>query len=268
VTDGANTLYSETFNARPVAWRQLVMTNSAAVSTASTASRGELGNFGMAINDPWIHQVSNGFVNATAANTDFIGPAIVVNDPGSAAFSDYAMRVRIGATDNDGLGVLVRVQDDNNFYRINFTNEVIGAGVTRAPRGLSVQKVRNGVWSELFRDNQDTPTFVYTPGAAGGNPDTASFPMFDLQVRAIGNTLKIDGIDHLGVPFSYPLIIDANDPLLTGSVGLQTWGTENVFYMGYAGAATPLLVEIPEPATGVLALAALVGVAAWRRRRA
>jgi hypothetical protein len=94
-------------------------------------------------------------------NPDFIGPAVVVNEPGSASFKDYDMRVRIGTTDNDGLGVLVRVQDDNNFYRINFANEGLGTGgVARAPRGLSVQKVQNGVWTELFRDNQDTPLFL------------------------------------------------------------------------------------------------------------
>jgi hypothetical protein len=267
VTQGANTLYSETFAARPHQWRQLVMTNATGtVNTGNTATKSDLGNFGIALNDPWIHQVSNGFVNATANNTDFIGPAIVVNEPGSTNFSDYEMKVRIGATDNDGLGVLVRVQDDNNFYRINFTNEAIGAGVTRAPRGLSVQKVQNGVWTELFRDNQDTPLFVYTPGAAGTNPDTAGFPMFDLSVTAIGNTLDVKVTDHLGNVIDYPLIVDGTNPLLTGSVGLTTWGTENVYYMGYGGVSSPLLTAIPEPMTMGLLAIALLGAAGLRRR--
>jgi hypothetical protein len=268
VTQGANTLYSETFAARPVPWRQLVMTNATGtVNTGNTASKDDLGNFGIALNNPWIHQVSNGFENATVDNIDFIGPAVVVDQPGSANFKDYEMRVRIGATDNDGLGVLVRAQDDNNFYRINFTNEGLGAGgVTRAPRGLSVQKVRNGVWTELFRDNQDSPLFLYTVGAAGANPATAGFPAFDLSVKAVGNTLRVSVIDELGNAINYPVIVDNNNPLLTGTVGFATWGTENVYYVGYRGVSGPLLLLIPEPSTVALVAIACAAVMGRRRR--
>src|SRR5688572_25483487 len=234
VTQGATTLFSETFAARPVPWRQLVMTNAAGVSGLSAGTTREvLGNFGLDINDPWILQHSNGFLFATSGNADFIGPAVVVNQPGSSAFSDYEMRTRLGTTDNDGLGVLLRVQDDNNFYRITFTNENTGVAGTRAPQGMSVQKVRNGIWSELYRDDT-APLFVYTPGTAGTNP-SSGLPMFDLSARMVGNTLAIEVIDSFGSVITYPLITDATDPLLTGSVGLHTWGTENVYYSGYGG---------------------------------
>jgi hypothetical protein len=268
VTQGATTLFSETFAARPVQWRQLVMTNATGtVNTGNTASKDDLGNFGIALNEPWIRQVSNGFENATVDNTDFIGPAVVVNEPGSANYKDYEMKVRIGATDNDGLGVLVRAQDDNNFYRINFTNEGLGTGgITRAPRGLSVQKVQNGMWTELFRDDQDSPLFAYTPGAAGENPATAGFPAFDLSVKAVGNTLRVSVRDHLGNVINYPTIVDNSNPLLTGTVGLATWGTENVYYLGYGGVAGPLLTLIPEPSTIALAMIAGLGLVAARRR--
>jgi hypothetical protein len=263
VTQGAQALYSETFDRRPIPWRQLVMTNAAGVSTATTASKGELGNFGRAINNPWIQQHSNGFQNATVNNIDFIGPAVVVDAPGSVTLSDYEMKVRIGAADNDGLGVLVRVQDDNNFYRVNFTSE--DAGVQRAPLGLSVQKVRNGVWTELFRDNPVAPLFVYTPATAGTTPATAGFPMFDLSVQALGNTLDIQVIDHLGNVINYPLIADNDNPLLTGTVGLTTWGTENTYFMNYGGTPGPLVTVVPEPAIAGFALVVLLGLG--RRRR-
>ncbi len=108
VTQGASTLFSETFAARQIPFRQVVMTNAAgAAGNNGTNPRDILGNFGQAINDPWVHQHSNGFLNATANNTDFIGPAVVVNSPGSSGFKDYEMRVRLGATDNDGIGVVV-----------------------------------------------------------------------------------------------------------------------------------------------------------------
>ena len=233
VTQGATSLYSETFNARPVAWRQLVMTNATGtVNTGNTTSKQDLGNFGRSMNAPWIHQDSNGFVNATTNNTDFIGPAVVVNDAGATSMTDYEMKVRIGAGDNDGLGVLVRAQDDNNFYRVTLASEGTAAG--RAPQGVSVQKVLGGVWSELYRET--TPAFIYPFSAANSFPTTAGFQWFDLSVKAIGNTLAIQVIDHLGNIYNHS-VTDPTNPLLSGTVGLHTWGTEDVFYTNYGGIA-------------------------------
>jgi hypothetical protein len=261
VTQAGSTLYSQSFAARPVPWRQLVMRNRAATPATSEA----LGNFGQHFSRPWIYQQSNGFLNATQTNTDFIGPAVAI-DPDSEGFFDYEMRVRIGAADNDGVGVLVRVQDNTTFYRINFTNEAMGAGTIRAPRGLSVQKVRDGEWTELFRDDQENPLFVYTPAAEGTTPDTEGFPMFDLSVKAVGDTLAIQVIDHLGNVIDYPLITDPDLPMRRGTVGLATWGTDDVYYTNYGGVPGPLVTLIPEPAAaGVLALAA--GAVLLRRSR-
>jgi hypothetical protein len=164
---------------------------------------------------------------------------------------------------------LVRAQDDNNFYRINFTNEGLGTGgIARAPRGMSVQKVQNGVWSELFRDNQDAPQFLYTPGAAGSTPNTADFPAFDLSVKAVGNTLRVQVTDQMGNVINYAPIVDSNNPLLTGTVGFATWGTENVYYTNYGGVAgAPLVALIPEPSTVCLSIAAWLGAMGLVGRR-
>ncbi len=138
VTQGANTLFTQTFDSRPVKWRQLVMSNTDGVNGLTVGDSHEvLGNFGNTVGHSWIHQQSNGFQYATATtpNVDFIGPAVVVDEAGSAAFTNYEMRARLGAVDNDGIGVLVRVQDDNNFYRINFVNEGDAGGAIRARPG-------------------------------------------------------------------------------------------------------------------------------------
>ncbi|HEX6960376.1 MAG TPA: hypothetical protein VF175_00805 [Lacipirellula sp.] len=249
VKQGATTLYNQSFAARPVAWRQVVMTNAEGLTTATTSSKAELGNFGVDVNDPWILQQGNGFVYSTplAAEIDFIGPGVVVDEPGATGYTNYQMQVRMGATDNDGVGVLVRAQDDNNFYRITFTSEALDTTPPinhRAPQGLSVQKYRNGVWSELYRDDQANPLFVYTPGANGTDPSTG-LPMFDLSVGAVGNSLKIQVRDHEGNVVNYPLITDNSDPILSGSVGLHTWGTDNVYYTGYGGNnSAPLLTTL------------------------
>jgi hypothetical protein len=248
-----------------------VMTNSAG-DTATGASKGDLGNFGIGINNPWIYQNSNGFRNATAGNVDFIGPGVAIDEPGAASFSDYKMQLRLGTNDDDGVGVLVRVQDDDNFYRVTFARQAIDGAGARAPSGMSVQKVRNGVWTELFRDDQMSPQFVYPQAAPGTNPSTAGFPMFDLSVRAIGNTLDIQVIDDLGNVIDYPLIVDGTDPILAGSVGLHTWGQGDnggAYYMAYGGQAGPLLVAIPEPSTLLLAaaIAAIAAPLTIRKRR-
>jgi hypothetical protein len=242
VTQGANTLYNGAFNALPVRWRQVVMTNGEGANTLTTAAGEDIGNFGADINDNWIYQQTNGFENASAAapNTDFISPAVVVNDPGSNMFSNYQMQVRMGSVDNDVYGVLVRVQDDNNFYRVSFHNDPAAIGTTRPPRGMSVQKVRNGVWTELYRDDQDNIPFL-PPFLAGVNPRTG-LPMFDVSVGAVGNSLKIQVRDQNGNVINYPLITDNSNPILTGTVGFHDWGSENTYFMGYGGQdGAPLL---------------------------
>jgi hypothetical protein len=290
VSDNSGSLYSGNF-VNPTKWRNLAMANQAGTlrtNDSSTAIIGDdRGNFGALLNAPWIYQKSNGFEYATGPtgstgadanpvdHVDFLGPATVINEAGANNWSDYELKVRMGAVDDDGIGVIVRAQDDNNFYRINFSRQSIADSAnSRAAQGLSIQKVKNGQWSQVFRDDQTSPLFVYTNSNSTApttdNTPATGMPMFDLRVRMIGNTFDIQVIDLFNgnVVKQYPLITDANDPILTGSVGLTTWGTENVFWSMYGGdsSQTPFLVEIPEPATACLLLLAIGGVASVRRR--
>ncbi len=242
VTQGAATLFNESFDRRPVQWRQVVMRNASGTS-GQDVTKEMLGNFGMGIGNPWIHQDSNGNLTATTNNIDFIGPAVAVNEPGSANFSNYQMQVRMGAADNDGMGALVRVQDDNNFYRITFTNDATGPGPTRALRGMSLHKVRNGTWTELYRDDS-SPLFVPDVAAPGTTPASPGFPMFDLTVGALGNALQIQVRNQAGDVINYPIITDNSDPILTGAVGFHTWDNEDVYYMSKDGLDRPLLTSM------------------------
>ena len=72
---------------------------------------------------------------------------------------------------------LVRVADDDSFYRINWATEGPGTGTTRPPLGMSIQKYHNGTWTQVFTET--TPKFL--PGD--------SVP-FDVIVSAVGNTIQ------------------------------------------------------------------------------
>ena len=73
--------------------------------------------------------------------------------------------------------------------------------------------------------------------------------MFDLSVKAVGNSLRVQVRDQGGNIINYPLITDGSNPILTGTVGLATWGNENTYYLSYGGAGGPLVTLIPEPST-------------------
>jgi hypothetical protein len=126
--------------------------------------------------------------------------------------------------------------------------------------------VQNGTWTELFRDDQNAPLFDVMTGPAGADPSTG-LNMFDLSVRAVGNTLAIQVIDGMGNVIDYPLIVDNDNPLLTGTVGLTTWGSEHDYFMSFGGESGPLLTIIPEPASVVLlvSIGGLLALRRWRR---
>jgi hypothetical protein len=129
---------------------------------------------------------------------------------------------------------------------------------------LSVQKVRNGAWSQLFHDGSFPAT---KPEVNPSLTPDDGLEMFDLSVRMVGNTMKIQVVDSLGGVHDYPLITDASDPLLTGTVGLHTWGNDDSYFMNYGGVSGPLLTFIPEPTSVGLAAIALLGAAGVRRRK-
>ena len=247
VKQGASTLYSSTFNQAtaglPVKWRPLYMTNSAGLRTDQTTTGEDAGNFGIDINNRWIYQQTNGFqyATATAPNVDVIGPATVVDNPGANAMTDYEMRVRLGSGDNDGIGVIVRAQDDNNFYRVLFHADQVGITTARPPIGMSIQKVRNGVWSELYRETS-TPLFTFPFGPLAGTPATG-LPMFDLKVGVLNNQIKVTATDASGNIYRYPVVTDSTDPLLTGTAGFTTWGSENTYYTNFQNNVNSSLIS-------------------------
>lgn len=264
VSDASGTLFQDSFTANlPVKWRSMTTTTNSTGGTLTGINA--LGGFRQNFRSGTISDDANGYTWATSTtpNIDFLSPSIVVDEAGSTSLTDYEMKVRLSNTDNDGIGVLVRVLDDKTFYRINFTAEAdatTGNLYERAPTGMSIQKCLNGVWTELYRDDPTSADlWRYAPD---GTP-------FDLTVRADGDQLfvqVVDNPDGTAVVKTYPIITDTNNPILAGSVGFSSWGNSGAAFSRYGGLeGTPLLIAIPEPASCMLACG-LLGLALLRRR--
>jgi hypothetical protein len=282
IKDAADTaVFQDSFNsnASPAAWRNIHMVQTSAGSPAASKVN-DIGDFRFDFRNGTVSEDTNGNVGATSAapHANFTGPAVVVNSPGSSALANYEMKTRIANHDNDGVGVLVRVQDDKNFYRVNFISEATGAGDTRPYQGLSVQKCLNGTWTNLFTET--SPLFVFTADDLTTTAIDETVP-FDVSVKVMNNEVGAVELlitvwsdqDHDGTMtmYEYPMIVDSSNPLLAGTAGFASWGnggtadpaTWSVFG-GVAG--TPLITEIvPEPVT--MGLFGVFGAAMLLRRR-
>ncbi len=231
-------------NAVVADWRRLDMVN----RNGATSTVGEFfGNFRQDFRNGTIVDDTNGNLpgpaldpnnpNDTYNRADFIGPAVVIDEPGNGSWSNYVFSTRLFTNDNDGIGVVFRVASDNNsFYRVNFINEGGTATSGRPPRGMSMQKFANGTWTELYNEN-DNPSFVFTPGVP-----------FDVSVIAEGNTFKVGVVsdpDGAVTAINYDPIVDSSSPLLTGSVGFANWGNGDTnlgsVYSAYGNGSAPLL---------------------------
>jgi hypothetical protein len=115
-------------------------------------------------------------------------------------WSNYHLAVQIQSTDNDALGVMVRYQDPNNYYRFSWD-------ASRTYRRLV--KVVNGTFTLL--EEEPVP---YVVGQA-----------YQLDVIADGNTLevRVDGAPLFGGPVT-------DNALATGSVALYSWGNQNSIF--------------------------------------
>jgi hypothetical protein len=150
--------------------------------------------------------------NATRGCINFDGPRAVVGLPN---WQDYVYGVDLRQFDNDGIGIVFRYQNENNFYRLMFMSEA-GNGNGGPPQGVSVQKRLNGAWSELYY-NGSTSFFIYTPGQRWRTQVTCTGANFDVLIT------EIDG-PRIGQTHSFSFN-DSTDPILMGKVGVTTWGS-------------------------------------------
>lgn len=113
-------------------------------------------------------------------------------------WTDYRVNLSLRSPDDDSIGLMFRVRDDNNYYRFSMDRE-------RSFRRL-VKKV-NGVYTTLWQDATQ-----YVP-----NQD------YQLQVEVQGTniTISLDGVQlYSGTDTSH----------LRGSIALYSWGSQSATF--------------------------------------
>jgi hypothetical protein len=122
------------------------------------------------------------------------------NNATALNWTNYSLQATLRSSDDDGIGVMVRYKDANNYYKIDLDRQ-------RSFRKLF--KVKNGVETLL----------ATTAGAYAQNADMV------LQVTVIGNQISatLGGADILG-----GTITDSD--LASGSVAMYCWGSQNCYY--------------------------------------
>ncbi|SEA64641.1 hypothetical protein [Rubrimonas cliftonensis] len=118
----------------------------------------------------------------------------------AAAWRDYALEVTATSADNDGVGVLFRYQDADNYYKLEIDAQL---GLVHLTRHL------DGFETLLARAYGG-----YTPGEA-----------FDIRIEAEGSRLGawIDGAEVFGAQVD-------DTRLESGTVGLYTWANAGVAF--------------------------------------
>ncbi|MCK5803820.1 MAG: hypothetical protein KAI66_13345 [Lentisphaeria bacterium] len=149
--------------------------------------------------DGWLMETSN--INEILDGW-FLGSILFWDDVAAKAWDDYRMSVRFYNSDNDGVGVVFRYTDEQNFYRLNLCNDNAHCDFSR------LTKVVDGVESEIARVAGD-----------GFIEDRAT----PLDVWVEGNRIRIwvNGRERFDV---------YDDAHPQGTVGLFSWGSTTVYY--------------------------------------
>lgn len=155
--------------------------------------------------------------NLNAGTVDFDGPRAVV---GSLGWADYTYSADLKTFDDDGLGLVFRYRNEDNFYRLMFMSQN-GNNLGPPPRGVSAQKRLNGTFSKIFWSGDGGDNFIYTPGERWRVDLTAQGSSFTVKVTQLDGDVDRDGRTEYNFAFS-----DPSDPILAGKVGVTSWGSK------------------------------------------
>tara|TARA_B110000467_G_scaffold8007_1_gene7073 strand:- start:138 stop:3911 length:3774 start_codon:yes stop_codon:yes gene_type:complete len=156
------------------------------------------------------------------SNLDWVSGMLVKGD---AKWKDYRISTKLHPYPHcaftgcwvNGHGVVFRYKDPENFYRLSFSSRNPGDGLPR--QGVSIQKVVNGEWSEVFWEKG--AAFSSKKFVPSGKADQSEF---NLNMSIVGNQLEfsiVNDPDGMAKVFNYgPIEITGVD---SGKVGFFSW---------------------------------------------
>ena len=151
--------------------------------------------------------------NSAPFTTNFIAATAVAGD---TSWSNYVYSARFICSDNDGFGMLLRYQDETNFYRISFRNQNAQTGIKR---GMHVQKNINSVFEEIYTNASAGFIPPYVLNSKLVYEVHASIRTNRLQIIALKNpdtTPTAIGSDQIDMDIT-PGTVDA------GKIGVFSW---------------------------------------------
>ncbi|MDH5328175.1 MAG: putative Ig domain-containing protein [Gammaproteobacteria bacterium] len=155
---------------------------------------------GWVANNGVVTQNSN-IYSGTLSASDLIKPGSYLRYNSGNAWTDYTVEVDIRSGDNDGMGIMFRAQDNNNYYRF---------GWNESNPYRRIVKKQNGVFTQIIGD-----TVPFTQNTT-----------YHLSITVQGNRIRlsIDGTEIFNV-------VD-NTPIAAGSVALYTFANTPTVFSG------------------------------------
>lgn len=185
----ANALMTDDFNDNNInGW---TVVDEGTINAPSTWSvvRGEVG------------QTSNIYGPDVSSTNNRKGTFAYYNNSGAFSWTNYSYSAILRSTDDDGIGLMFRYQNQNNYYK------------------LDLDKQRN--FAKLFKVVNGVETMIATATAPGYTQGANS----NLEVKVIGNQIQVfqDGKDIFGGPVT-------DNSLTTGTVAMYCWGNQNSYF--------------------------------------
>jgi hypothetical protein len=158
------------------------------------------GPFNWQVVGGWAYDDTNIGGNATPGFcSDRLGGILYWDDPAALDWTDYRFAVDLRSADNDGIGVVFRYQDPDNYYKLDMDNQSCNQ--------TQLIRVADGVEEVVATDGIDHPMG----------------PIFHLEVEVVGSTMsvRLNGRVLFGGE-----LLDAG--LSSGTVGFYGWGSQPI----------------------------------------
>ncbi len=152
--------------------------------------------------DGQLYESSNSFSSTDETErSDRRGPILIWDDAAAQGWTDYVVDATLRSTDNDGIGIVFRYQDENNYYKLDLDTQT---------NIRALYKVQGGVETTLAIEEKGYPFNVE----------------MDLQVAVVGKEIvaTLNGESIFDAP-----IVD-NNPLIQGTIGLYSYGQDQSIF--------------------------------------